>query len=202
VSGVPILVDGAGLRVLLVGGGNVAARKLASLLHAGARVLVVAPDVTEDIRALAESGQVEWLARDYQPADVGDAQLVVAATDDRAVNAKVGADARAVYRLVNVADAPDEGTFKMMAVHRRGPLVIGVGAGGVPGAAARIRDAIARRFDERYARALELLAGVRRAALDRRDNERWRALARSVIDDDFCAAVEDETLDEKVAPWQ
>lgn len=201
-SGVPILVDGAGLRVLVVGGGNVAARKLASLLHAGARVRVVAPHVTDDIRALTDEGRVEWLAREYQPADLGDAQLVVAATDHRAVNAKVGADARAVYRLVNVADAPDDGTFKMMAVHRRGPLVIGVSAGGVPGAAARIRDAIARRFDERYARALELLAGVRRAALDRRDHDHWRAIARRVIDDDFCAAVENETLDEQVSSWR
>jgi siroheme synthase-like protein len=202
VSGVPILVDGAGLRVLIVGGGAVAARKLVAFLHAGARVRVVAPDATEEIRALAAAGQVEWLARPYLPADLGDAQLVIAATADRAVNAKVGADARAVYRLVNVADAPDDGTFTMMAVHRSGPLAIGVSAGGVPGAAARIRDAIARRFDDRYARALELLAGLRRAALERRENERWRALARDVVDDDFCRTVEDGALDEKVQAWR
>ncbi len=201
-SGVPILVDGAALRVLIVGGGPVAARKLVSLLHAGSRARVVAPVVTDEIRALADAGAVEWLARAYQPADLGDAQLVVAATDDRAVNAKVGADARAVYRLVNVADAPDEGTFTMMAVHRSGPLVIGVSAGRVPGAAVRIRDAIARRFDGRYARALELLAGLRRAALDRRDNEQWRAMARSIVDDDFCRTVEGERLEEKMAPWR
>lgn len=201
-SGVPILVDGAGLRVLVVGGGPVAARKLAAFLHAGARVRVVAPHATESISALAASAEIEWLARAYQPADLGDAQLVVAATDDRAVNAKVAADARAVYRLVNVADEPDDGTFTMMAVHRSGSLVVGVSAGGVPGAAARIRDAIARRFDARYARALERLAGVRRTALERGDGERWRAMARTVVNGEFCRAVEDETLDEKVAPWR
>lgn len=201
-SGVPILVDGVGLRVLVVGGGPVAARKLGALLHAGARVRVVAPEATDEIRALAAAGQLEWLARAYLPADLGDAQLVITATDDRAVNAKVGADARAVYRLVNVADAPDDGTFTMMAVHRSGSLVVGVSTGRVPGAAARIRDAIARRFDNRYARALELLAGVRRAALARGDNERWRAMARGVVNDDFCRSVEEDTLDEQVASWR
>jgi precorrin-2 dehydrogenase/sirohydrochlorin ferrochelatase len=202
VSGVPVLIDGAGLRVLVVGGGPVAARKLGAFLQAGARVRVVAPDATAEIRALSDARQVEWLAREYLPADLGDAQLVIAATADRAVNAKVGADARAVYRLVNVADAPDEGTFTMMAVHRNGPLVVGVSAGGVPGAAARIRDAIARRFDDRYARALELLAGLRRATLDRGETERWRAMARGVVDGDFCRTVEEDALDEKVQSWR
>jgi siroheme synthase-like protein len=202
VSGVPILVDGAGLRVLVVGGGRVAARKLAALLQAGARVRVVAPQATEPIRALAESGQVQWLVRDYEPADLGDAQLVIAATDDRAINAKVAVDARAVYRLVNVADVPDDGTFTMMAVHRTGALVVGVSAGGVPGAAARIRDAIARRFDGRYGRALERLASVRRATIDRGESERWRAMARGVIDGEFCRSVEEDSLDEKVSAWR
>lgn len=197
-----MLIDGAGLRVLVVGGGPVAARKLGAFLQAGARVRVVAPDATAEIRALSDARQVEWLAREYLPADLGDAQLVIAATADRAVNAKVGADARAVYRLVNVADAPDEGTFTMMAVHRNGPLVVGVSAGGVPGAAARIRDAIARRFDDRYARALELLAGLRRATLDRGETERWRAMARGVVDGDFCRTVEEDALDEKVQSWR
>lgn len=201
-SGVPILVDGAGLRVLIVGGGPVAARKLATFLQAGARVRIVAPQAEESIRALAESAQVEWLGRGYQPADLGDAQLVIAATDDRAVNAKVAADARAVYRLVNVADEPDVGTFTMLAVHRSGALVVGVSAGGVPGAAARVRDAIARRFDGRYARALELLAGVRRASLESGNGERWRALARDVVDAEFCRTVEEDSLGEKVESWR
>ena len=61
---------------------------------------------------------------------------------------------------------------------------------------------IARRFDSRYARALELLAGVRRASLDRGDNERWRAMARGLVDSEFCRSVEDETLDGKVTSWR
>ena len=200
-SGVPILVDGAGLRVLIVGGGPVATRKLAAFLQVGARVRIIALEATDEVCSLADAAKVEWLARAYQPSDLGDAQLVIAATDDREVNAKVAADARAVYRLVNVADEPDDGTFTMMAVHRSGPLVVGVSAGGVPGAAARIRDAIARRFDDRYARALERLGAVRRRALGRGDGDRWRDLARGVVDDEFCQSVEENTLDERVSSW-
>ena len=201
-SGVPILVDGAGLRVLIVGGGPVAARKLGAFLQVGARVRIIALEATSEVRARADAGEVEWLARGYQPDDVGDAQLVIAATDDRSVNAKVAADARAVYRLVNVADEPHDGTFTMMAVHRSGALVVGVSAGGVPGAAARIRDAIAQRFDGRYARALERLAGVRRSWLGRGEGARWRALSRGVVDGEFCRTVEENTLDAKVTSWR
>jgi siroheme synthase (precorrin-2 oxidase/ferrochelatase) len=90
----------------------------------------------------------------------------------------------------------------MMAVHRSGALVVGVSAGGVPGAAARIRDAIAERFDGRYARALERLASVRRSWLGRGERARWRGLARGVVDGEFCRSVEENSLDEKVTSWR
>jgi precorrin-2 dehydrogenase / sirohydrochlorin ferrochelatase len=202
VSGLPILVEAAGLRVLVVGGGAVAARKLNPLVLGGARVRVVSPHAVDAIRALAASAQVEWLEREYDGADIGDAQLVIAATERRTVNAAVADDARAAHRLVNVADAPAGGSFAMMAIHRSGGLVIGVSAAGVPGAAARIRDAIARRFDSRYARTLDHLATVRRRLVDRGESDAWRALAGKVIGRDFCHAVEEGTLDEQVASWR
>ena len=201
-SGLPILVETAGRRVLVVGGGAVAERKLTVLVAGGARVRVVAPVVTGAIRARAAAGEVEWLERPYQPGDVGNAELVIAATSDRAVNAAVAADARRASRLVNVADSANDGSFAAMATHRSAGLVIGVSAAGVPGAAARIRDAIARRFDDRYGRALAGLAALRRSLVDRGDRERWRALADGVIDDRFCDAVEQGSLDARVAPWR
>lgn len=201
-SGVPILVEGAGLRVLVVGAGSVAARKLAAFVAAGATVRVIAPQAVEEIRALADAGHLEWLPRTYAPADMEDATVVLVATDDRTVNAMVAADARSMDRMVNVADAPDDGTFTMMASHGVGPLVIGVSAGRVPGAAVRIRDVIAARFDERYARALRALADVRRVALDRGEAARWRALAHDVVDDRFCRTVEDGSLEERMSSWR
>jgi siroheme synthase-like protein len=201
-SGVPILVEGAALPVLVVGGGSVAVRKATALANASAAVRVVARDATDGMRALAQTGRVVLTERDYEAGDIADALLVVAATDDRAVNATIAAHARAASRLVNVADVPDDGTFATMATHRSGALVIGVSAGGVPGAAARIRDAIATRFDGRYAQALAGLATLRRSLLDRGDTKSWRALSSDVLDADFCDAVERDTLDERVATWR
>ena len=200
-SGLPILLDGPALRVLVVGGGTVASRKTAVLLDAGARVRVVAPQVSDAMRVIADAGRVELLERRYARGDVGDALLVIAATDDRAVNAAVTEEARAANRLVNVADAPAEGSFATMATHRSGTLVIGVSAGGVPRAAARIRDAIAARFDSRYARALADLTAIRRELLDRGEGARWRARSSEVLDAGFCAVVERGALAERVAAW-
>jgi siroheme synthase-like protein len=202
VSGVPILVEGAVLTVLVVGGGPVAVRKAAAFVAAGATVRIVALEPSPAMRELARASRVELVERAYGRGDIGDALLVVAATSDRTTNAAVAADARASARLVNVADAPGDGSFATMATHRAGALVVGVTAGGVPGAAARVRDAIARRFDERYAAALTSLATLRRSLLDRGASAEWRALAAVVIDDDFVETVEAGTLDARVAEWR
>jgi precorrin-2 dehydrogenase/sirohydrochlorin ferrochelatase len=198
----PILVEGTALRVLVVGGGTVASRKTAAMLEAGARVRVVAPAVSDAMRAIADAGRVELIERRYERGDIDDAQLVVAATDDRHVNAAITEDARNSNRLVNVADAPTEGSFATMATLRHGALVIGVSAAGVPGAAARIRDAIAARFDSRYARALADLRTLRRELLDRGEGATWRACASEVIDDGFCDVVERGVLGERMAAWR
>ncbi len=201
-SGLPILLEGSALRVLVVGGGTVASRKAAVLVEVGAQLRVVAPAIAPSLRTVAAAGRIAVVERRYERGDIGDAQLVIAATDDRAVNAMVAADARAAGRLVNVADRPDEGSFVTMATHRAGALVIGVTAGGVPGAAARIRDALAARFDARYARALAELSSIRRLLLDRGEGAAWRARAGALFDGDFCEEVERESLSERVASWR
>ena len=201
-SGLPILVEGTALRALVVGGGAVATRKAAALAEVGASVRVIAIAPSGDMRVLADAGRVTLLERAYERGDIGDALLVVAATDDRAVNALVADHARDANRLVNVADRPDTGTFATMAAHRAGSLVIGVSAGGVPGAAARVRDAIASRFDDRYGRAIGGLAELRRTLIDRREGAAWRALSAEVLDERFCETVEQGGLDAQVKPWR
>jgi siroheme synthase-like protein len=151
---------------------------------------------------LAVAGRDTLIERGCERGDSGDGVLVVAATDDRAVNALVADHARDANRLVNVADRPDTGTFATMAAHRAGSLVIGVSAGGVPGAAARVRDAIASRFDDRYGRAIGGLAELRRTLIDRREGAAWRALSAEVLDERFCETVEQGGLDAQVKPWR
>ena len=202
-SALPIMLDGASVSALVVGGGTVAARKAAALLDAGATVRVVAPTVCADVVELESTcATLSVIRAPYSSAQLGDASLVVAATDNRAVNARVAADARGGGRLVSVVDAPELGNYTAPAVHRTGDVVVAVSAGGVPGAATRIRDAIARSIDGRYSAAVRELAALRRSLLggDRRD--RWAEASRTLIGSDFCEQVESGTYATKVAEWR
>lgn len=202
-SGYPLLLDGARLHALVVGGGRVAERKARALLAAGAEVRVVAPVCSPGLHdAAATDARLTLVPRRYASDDIGDALLVVAATDDAELNRHVAYDAHAVHRLVNVADDPDAGNCVTVASHRAGDLVIGVSAGGVPSAAARIRDCLATRFDARYAAAVDALARLRRTLLARGERESWRRAVDALVPEHFCEAVEQGTFADEVARWQ
>jgi siroheme synthase-like protein len=198
-----LILDGTAIDALVVGGGAVATRKTLALLDAGASVRVVAPTVTDALRdAAARNDRLRLTHGHYATTHLCDATLVIAATDDVATNAAVAADARAAGRLVNVASAPDLGNCATPAVHRSGDLVVAVTTGGVPNAAARIRDAIGVRFDARYAGAVGELGTLRRSLLDRGDRGRWAEASASLIGADFCAQVESGAFDERLAEWR
>ena len=199
----PLLLDGAAVSALVVGGGHVALRKSRSLLEGGAAVHVLAPELLPELREIAASCSRLTLQRGvYDATLLGAATLVVAATDDPEVNASVARDARALGRLIIVADDPTAGNCVAPAVHRAGGLLIAVGAGGVPGAAVRIREELGDRFDQRYAAAVQDLAQLRRRLLGSSQRERWHAAVNALITDDFCESVEDGTFGERVAAWQ
>lgn len=201
-SGYPIVLDGERLEALVVGGGDVGARKTRALLESGASVRVVTRAVGDALRALASSSSRLTIAeREYEAGDIGDALLVVAATHDRATNARVASDARARRRLVNVADAPDEGNCVTAATLRAGELVVAVGAGGVPAVAARVRDALATRLDDRYADAVSSLGSLRRTLLARGERDRWRRAVAELVDEGFCESVERGAFGERVRAW-
>jgi siroheme synthase-like protein len=201
VSDFPIALHGERVTAVIIGGGAVGTRKALALADAGAQVRVVAPAVTRDLEDAERSGRVKIERGEYRESQLDKATLVVAATDSRDVNAAIAVDAHARGMLVNIADFPDEGNFHTMALHRSGDVTIGVSAGGVPGAAARIRDAIAERFDGRYERAISALRGLRTRLVARGD-ERWREAAPTLLADDFCASVENGSFTEKMDSWQ
>jgi siroheme synthase-like protein len=201
VSDFPIALHGERLTAVVIGGGSVGTRKALALLEAGARVLVVSPEVTPELAETERARRLSIVRETYRPSQLDDATLVIAATDSREVNAQVAVDAHSRGKLVNITDFPDEGNFHTMALHRSGDVTIAVSAGGVPGAAARIRDAIAERFDARYGRAVSALRGLRSRLIAGGD-ERWRDAAPKLIADDFCSSVEDGSLTEKVDTWR
>lgn len=201
-SGYPVLVEGTAVTALVVGGGSVASRKVRGLLAAGARVLVVAPSVTEELLTLGEREKNLTIEkRRFQDEDVRDVTLVFAATDERTTNSRIARIARGHHRLVSVSDLPSEGNFSGMAAHCAGDVVIGVSAGGVPRAAARIRDAIAERFDGRYATAIDALRAMRRRLLDTGGAAKWEQAMRTFLDERFCTRVESGELTAEVDAW-
>ena len=201
--GLPLVLDGASLTVLVVGGGAVAARKVAALREGGAAVRVRAPVIAPELVARAAGDEHVLIEQaPYDSTAIRDATLVVAATDDHTVNARVAADARRDGRLTIVADEPTLGNCVMPAVHRSGELMVAVVTGGVPGASARVRDALAQRLDGRYAHAIRELARLRRRLLQQSDRTGWRAAARVLIGDDFCESVETGVFEERLAQWQ
>ena len=198
----PLVLDGPSVSSLVVGGGSVAERKVRGLLAGGASVRVLALDVRPTLHALAADDQRLTIVEDqYAAAAIDDAMLVVAATDDSALNRRIALDARERRRLVIVADAPEEGNCITPAVHRTGSLLVAVSAGGVPGAAARVRDAIAARFDERYGSAMSELRALRRRLLAAGDRVRWQQASDALIGDEFCDSVERGSLADRMAAW-
>jgi siroheme synthase-like protein len=200
-SDFPIALHGERLTALVIGGGSVGTRKALALVEAGAQVRVVSPEVTPELAEAERTRRLSISRESYREAQLDAATLVIAATDSRDVNAQIAVAAHSRGKLVNITDFPDEGNFHTMALHRSGDVTIAVSAGGVPGAAARIRDAIAERFDARYGRAVSALRGLRSRLIAGGD-ERWRAAAPKLLADDFCSSVEDGSFSERVDSWR
>jgi uroporphyrin-III C-methyltransferase len=130
--------------VVVVGGGQVAHRRVAGLLEARARVTVVSPDVTPALEALVGPGEVTWVRRRYEPGDLDGAWYAVAATDDPAVNAAVADEAERSRVFCARADDRSASSVWTPAVGRQGDLVVGVHGGGDPQRAVGVRDAVLR----------------------------------------------------------
>jgi uroporphyrin-III C-methyltransferase / precorrin-2 dehydrogenase / sirohydrochlorin ferrochelatase len=134
----PIFLKLENRLTVVIGGGEVAARKLDLLCRAGARIRVVAPELNDEVAGLAASGRIEHLKRGFVPGDLDGAELVIAATDEAQVNEAVALAARARHLPVNVVDSPDLCSFIMPAIIDRGRIVAAVSTGGASPVLARL----------------------------------------------------------------
>jgi uroporphyrin-III C-methyltransferase/precorrin-2 dehydrogenase/sirohydrochlorin ferrochelatase len=158
----PVGLDLAGKPVLVVGGGKVAEGKVDQLLECQAEIELVSPEATPRLVELAAERRLRWRRRAYRPADVEGTWIVIAAADDRSVNAEVAADARAVGRLVNAVDDVPNCDYIAMSVLRRGDLQVAISTGGGSPAMARwLREGLETLVPEQYGALLGLLAEVR-----------------------------------------
>src|SRR6266852_5989655 len=161
---IPIFLDVTGRRCVVIGGGEVAARKVESLIAAGAHVTVVSPSVTAPALAAAvERGMATHIARAYRRGDIAGCALAYAATDDRDLHRALADEARALGIPLNVVDVPDLCSFIAPAVVKRGALQIAISTGGAaPAFAARLRRQLQKQFGVEYGIALVVLRAARR----------------------------------------
>ena len=159
----PIFLDLARRRCVVVGGGEVAARKTRSLLEADADVTVVSPEAAADLHVLADAGAITYYQRRYAAGDLEGAILVYAATGDSAVNAEVAAEGRARGLLVNVVDTPELCNFISPAVVRRGAMQLAISTSGRSPALARIlRTQLESIIGPEYTLFTDMLGAARR----------------------------------------
>ncbi|MBI4989889.1 MAG: uroporphyrinogen-III C-methyltransferase [Rhodocyclales bacterium] len=137
----PIFLNIKGARCLVVGGGAIAARKVGLLLGCGARVAVVAPDLGETLAAEKAAGRIEHIAARFAGEHLAGAAVVIAATDDHAVNAAVSRAAKARDLPVNVVDSPELCSFIFPSIVDRSPMIVAVSTGGASPVLARLMRA-------------------------------------------------------------
>ncbi|MEW5871871.1 MAG: bifunctional precorrin-2 dehydrogenase/sirohydrochlorin ferrochelatase [Chloroflexota bacterium] len=177
----PICLIGLeGRQAVVVGGGSVAARKVKGLLEAGAKVTVVSPVISADLQALVapqtdvilgldeELPAPVIIERSYRSGDLEGAFLVIAATDDPAVNEAVWQEASRRGCLVNVVDDPLHSNFIVPAIVRRGELLLAISTGGAsPALARRLRQQLEAQFGPEYGQLVELMASLRPELMQR-----------------------------------
>jgi len=158
----PVFLDIKGKRCVVVGGGQVALRKVKMLLDSRASVFVISPNPHPEIIRLSKREAIHLIQRDYKVEDLKDAVITLACTDVKEVNRKVADEARKARVLVNVADDPDRSTFITPSFLKRGNLTVAVSTSGIsPALARKIRTKLEKSFGEEYGSLLSLIGEVR-----------------------------------------
>jgi siroheme synthase-like protein len=161
----PIYIDIEDRHVIIIGGGNVCARKAETMMKYGARVTIVSPEFTDEIEQWAREGCLELRRKRYDHSDLQGAKLVIASTDDTQVNEAIAADCRARNIPVNVVDVTPLCEFIVPAIIESGAIQIAVSTGGKSPAVARtLKEDLQRMIGSEYAELNEVLGSLRDGA--------------------------------------
>ena len=158
----PVSLNIRGKKCVVIGGGKVALRKVKALLENGAEVQVISLSLCPELSELGRTKAIKVLLKEYEPTDIRDVFLVIAATDKNSTNQKVATEARRQKILVNVVDTPEQSDFIVPSGLRRGNLTIAVSTNGVsPALARKVRTRLEQSFGEEYTSLTSLIKEVR-----------------------------------------
>lgn len=167
---------------VVVGGGHVARQKVEALLPAKAKIVVVSPDVTKELKAYIERGEVTWLQKQFEPADLDDATIIFAVTNSEVVNDAVEQAAQH-WQLLSRADAKGRVDFINPAVVRRGELVLTASTlGNFPAMTRIIKAELAAAYPEYYADYVAFLGDARQQLLAKYEGKQKKAQLAALLE--------------------
>ena len=159
----PVFLDLTGRSCVIIGGGEVAERKIGTLLECDCRITLISREVTSAIQEWADRGDIIWQSRDYQAGDLKGAFLVIAATDQPHTNQAITREAETERALLNVVDNAPLCTFIAPAIVKRGEVTIAISTGGAsPALSRKLREYLERSEIMGYAELAPLLSNARR----------------------------------------
>jgi precorrin-2 dehydrogenase/sirohydrochlorin ferrochelatase len=197
----PILVNLQGQKAVVVGGGNVAERKIQTLLLCAAVVHVVSRDLTGTLQRYVAENKITYLGDAFRESQLDGAFMVIAATDDPELNRKVSLAAKRQNLLINAVDQPEDCNFIVPSILRRGDLIIAVSTSGKsPALARKIRQELEATFGDEYQSLLVIMGRLRKEILSSGlSSEENRAIFMALADSGLLKALEKRDWDEVAA---
>lgn len=189
----PVHLDINNRNCLVVGGGGVGTRKVKTLLDCGARVTLVSPKVSPQLRDLAASGDIILKERSYQSDDLSNLFLVIGATDDEKLNKQISSDADRLNTLCNIADRPEVCNFILPSIVHRDDLVITISTSGKsPALAKKLRKALENQFGKEYGTLLRLMGAIRKKLLQQaHEPEAHKPLFEQLLNSDLIGMIQE-----------
>jgi precorrin-2 dehydrogenase / sirohydrochlorin ferrochelatase len=181
----PVFWDIRDKKCVVVGGGEVAARKVKRLLACGAAVSVVSPQLSPEFISLKAKKTIGHIAADYDIQYIAGAALIIGATDNEEINAAISRDARSLGIPVNIVDDPQKCDYILPSIVERGDLVIAVGTGGKSPALARyLREELESRYGVEYELLLNILGLLRPQMKNYARGRKWfdSLIAAGILD--------------------
>lgn len=187
----PAYLDIKGKKCLVAGGGEVAERKVGLLIRCGAKVSVVSPDLTSELKKLSSKGEIIYIKGEFKEDYLSDVFLVIVATDKKEINEKIYKETQKRNILVNIVDSPELCNFIVPSIVERGDLIISISTcGKSPALSKKIREELEERYGIEYAEFLNILGNLRkRISLQVTDKDKREYIYKRFVHSDIIDSI-------------